>query len=110
MTKAKMDYLWAPKSEGVVSDILNHIGIMKVGESDRYPAGVKYDTLVAISDAIHGNDDFGSMVASRTHELQSKRETTPKAPSVDSVVASLVSGKMSEDVLKAAMKKAGLLK
>ena len=52
MTKAKMDYLWAPKSEGVVSDILNHIGIEKVGTSSRYPTGVKYDTLIAISDAV----------------------------------------------------------
>ena len=45
-----MDYLWAPKSEGIVSDILNQIGIERVGTSARYPTGVKYDTLIAISD------------------------------------------------------------
>ncbi len=70
MTKAKMDYLWAPKSEGVVSDILNHIGIEKVGTSARYPTGVKYDTLIAISDVLHNNDKFASMVASATHNYQ----------------------------------------
>ncbi len=50
------------------------------------------------------------MVASRTHELQSQRKSTGKAPSVDSVVSALASGKMSEADLKKAMKKAGLLK
>jgi hypothetical protein len=109
MTKAKMDYLWAPKSEGIVSGILDHIGMTKVGESQRYPTGVKYDTLVAISDVIHSDSKVASMVASRTHDLQSHRESTPKAPSIDSVIGALASGKMSEDDLKKAMKKAGLI-
>tara|TARA_R100001015_G_C4571081_1_gene129124 strand:+ start:372 stop:698 length:327 start_codon:yes stop_codon:yes gene_type:complete len=108
MTKAKMDYLWAPKSEGVVSDILNHIGITKVGTSNRYPTGVKYDTLIAISDVLHSNEDFASMVASSTHNYQAKRKTLGRAPSVDSLVSAM--GRMSEDDLKKAMKKAGLLK
>jgi hypothetical protein len=110
MTKAKMDYLWAPKSEGIVSGILDHIGVTKVGESDRYPAGVKYDCLVAISDVLHTNDDFASMVASGTHGLQSDRGPKSRAPSVDSVVNALQSGKMNEADLKKAMKLAGLLK
>jgi hypothetical protein len=108
MTKAKMDYLWAPKSEGVVSDILNHIGIEKVGTSSRYPTGVKYDTLIAISDVLHNNDKFASMVASATHNYQAKRKVEGRAPSVDSLVSSM--SRMSESDLKEAMKRAGLLK
>ena len=111
MTKAKMDYLWAPKSEGVVSEILDHIGIKKVGDSQRYPTGVKYDALIAISETIHANEKFASMIASATHGYQAKRKIAgKKAPSVDSVVSALASGKMSEADLKKAMKKAGLLK
>jgi hypothetical protein len=108
MTKAKMDYLWAPKSEGVVSDILNHIGIEKVGTSSRYPTGVKYDTLIAISDVLHNNEKFASMVASATHNYQAKRKVEGRAPSVDSLVSSM--SRMSEADLKEAMKRAGLLK
>ena len=103
-----MDYLWAPKSEGVVSDILNHIGIEKVGTSSRYPTGVKYDTLIAISDVLHNNDKFASMVASATHNYQAKRKVEGRAPSVDSLVSSM--SRMSESDLKEAMKRAGLLK
>jgi|TARA_X000001382_G_C3103215_1_gene157423 hypothetical protein len=110
MTKAKMDYLWAPKAEGIVSGILDHIGVTKVGKSDRYPTGVKYDALIAISDVIHSEDRTASMVASSVSALQAKRKVEKRAPSVDSVVASLVSGSMSEADLKKAMKKAGLLK
>ena len=110
MTKAKMDYLWAPKSEGVVSGILNHIGIDKVGKSDRYPAGVKYDCLIAISESMQINEKFASMVASLTAQLQGSRKRDSRAPSVDSVVSALTSGTMSEADLKIAMKKAGLLK
>jgi len=36
-----MDYLWAPKDEKVVSGLLDHLGIEKVGKSGRYPTGVK---------------------------------------------------------------------
>ena len=103
-----MDYLWAPKSEGVVSDILNHIGIEKVGTSSRYPTGVKYDTLIAISDVLHNNEKFASMVASATHNYQAKRKVEGRAPSVDSLVSSM--SRMSESDLKEAMKRAGLLK
>ena len=110
MTKAKMDYLWAPKDEKLVSSLLDSLGFARGGVSQRYPTGVKYDCLVAICDVIGSNDKTASMVASRTHELQSKRKATGKAPSVDSVVSALASGKMSEADLKKAMKKAGLLK
>ncbi len=111
MTKAKMDYLWAPKDEKLVSSLLDSLGFTGVGESSRYPAGVKYDALVAICDVISSNEKTASMVASRTHELQAQRKAnTGRAPSVDSVVSALASGKMSEADLKKAMKKAGLLK
>ena len=103
-----MDYLWAPKSEGVVSDILDHIGITKVGTSNRYPTGVKYDTLIAISDVLHNNETFASMVASATHNYRAKRKVEGRAPSVDSLVSSM--SRMSESDLKEAMKRAGLLK
>ena len=53
MTKAKMDYLWAPKDEKIVSGLLDHLGIEKVGTSSRYPTGVKYDTMIAISDVLN---------------------------------------------------------
>ena len=49
------------------------------------------------------------MIASRTHDLQSHRKAVGKAPSSDSVVNALQSGKMSEADLKEAMKKAGLI-
>ncbi len=108
MTKAKMDYLWAPKSEDVVSNLLTHIGVGKVGESKRFPTGVKYDTLIAISDVLHNNEKFASMVASATHSYQAKRRVEGRAPSVDSLVSSM--SRMTESDLKEAMKRAGLLK
>jgi hypothetical protein len=110
MTKAKMDYLWAPKDEMLVSSLLDSLGFTRVGKSQRYPTGVKYDALVAICDVIGANEKTASMVASRTHELQSERKATGKAPSIDSVVSALASGTMSEADLKKAMKKAGLIK
>ena len=109
MSKAKMDYLWAPKDEKLVSGLLELLGVEKVGKSARYPTGVKYDCLVAICEVVASNEKTASMVASRTHELQAKRRTGRKAPSVDSVVQALQSGKMSEADLKTAMKKAGLI-
>ncbi len=111
MTKAKMDYLWAPKSEGLVSGILNHIGIEKVGKSSRYPTGVKYDCLVAISNVLHTNDDFASMVASGTHGLQSDRGPKGQTPesAIKSLSASLQANRISEAELKKAMKLAGLI-
>ena len=109
MTKAKMDYLWAPKDEKLVSSLLDSLGFIKVGESQRYPTGVKYYALVAICDVISSQEKMASLVASRTHQLQSERKVTGKAPSIDSVVAALASGKMSEADLKKAMKMAGLI-
>ena len=43
MTKAKMDYLWAPKDEKLVSSVLDSLGFARVGVSQRYPTGVKDD-------------------------------------------------------------------
>jgi len=108
MTKAKMDYLWAPKAEGIVRGILDHIGVTKVGKSDRYPTGVKYDTLVAISDVILTDEKTASMIASEVSALQSRRKVEGRAPTVNSLVSAM--GRMSEADLKEAMKKAGLLK
>ena len=104
MTKAKMDYLWAPKSEGIVSNILDQLGVARVGESNRYPTGVKYDALVAISDVIHNHEDFASMVASALHGYQAKRKLVSPAESFIKLAST-----MSEVELKQAMKQAGLL-
>jgi len=109
MSKAKMDYLWAPKDEKLVSGLLELLGVEKVGKSARYPTGVKYDCLVAICEVVASNEKTASMIASRTHDLQSHRKVIGKAPSIDSVVSALQSGKMSEADLKEAMKKAGLI-
>ena len=109
MSKAKMDYLWAPKDEKLVSGLLELLGVEKVGKSARYPTGVKYDCLVAICVVVASNEKTASMIASRTHDLQSHRKAVGKAPSIDSVVNALQSGKMSEADLKEAMKKAGLI-
>ena len=108
MSKANMDYLWAPKDEKVVSGLLDHLGFEGVGESKRYPTGVKYDTMIAISDVLHNNETFASMVASATHSYQAKRKVEGRAPSVDSLVSSM--SRMSEADLKEAMTRAGLLK
>ena len=104
-----MDYLWAPKDEQVVSGLLDHLGITKVGDSQRYPTGVKYDAMITIRDVLISNDKFSSMVASGIAGRQSDRGPKTRAPSVDSVVSAIQSGKMDEAVLKAAMKKAGLI-
>ena len=110
MSKANMDYLWAPKDEKLVSGLLDLMGIKTVGKSNRYPTGVKYDALVAICDVVGSNEKTASMIASQVNHLQSKRKLSGKrAPSVDSVVQALQSGKMSEADLKKAMKMAGLI-
>ena len=112
MSKANMDYLWAPKDEKVVSGLLDHLGFEGVGESKRYPTGVKYDTMIAISDVLHANEKFSSMVASRTHDLQSDRAPkgagTPEH-AIRSLSRSLSASRISEAELKVLMKKAGLI-
>ena len=104
-----MDYLWAPKDEKLVSGLLELLGVEKVGKSARYPTGVKYDCLVAICEVVSSNEKTASMIASRTHDLQSHRKVYRKSSLIDSVVNALQSGKMSEADLKEAMKKAGLI-
>ena len=104
-----MDYLWAPKDEKVVSGLLDHLGIMKVGMSNRYPTGVKYDAMKTIRDVLVSNDKFSSMVASGIAARQGDRGPKTRPASEDSVVDAILSGKMNEAVLKAAMKKAGLI-
>ena len=112
MTKKEvMDYLWAPKSEGIVSGMLAHLGFTGVGKSGRYPTGVKYDALIALNEAVLTDEKFASMVASRCHDLQGSRKSrkmTVKA-NPDSIVRALQAGTISEAELKEAMKKAGIL-
>ena len=44
-----MDYLSAPRSEGLVVSLLSLLGFT-APENGRLPAGVKYDTIVALHD------------------------------------------------------------
>jgi hypothetical protein len=109
MSKANMDYLWAPKDEKLVSGLLDLLGIQVVGKSARYPTGVKYDALVAICDVVGSDEKTASMIASQVHHLQSRRKKSARAPSIDSIVNALQSKQISEAELKEAMKKAGLI-
>tara|TARA_R100000008_G_scaffold85370_2_gene75115 strand:- start:64 stop:399 length:336 start_codon:yes stop_codon:yes gene_type:complete len=111
MTKAKGDFLWAPKEAGVVTGLLDNLGFEYVGKSKRYPAGLKTDTLIAIRDAIISNDVFASMVSTRTRELQSARKsvTTRIKASSDAVLKAVMSGDIPEAELKKALKEAGII-
>ena len=107
-----MDYLWAPKEENTIGDLLNHLGIERVGTSSRFPNGVKYDAMKAISDVLMSEDKFASMVASSLSALQSDRGpkgagTTEHA--IKTLGRQLNSGNINQTELKAAMKLAGLI-
>tara|TARA_Y100001951_G_scaffold97729_1_gene97708 strand:- start:1906 stop:2244 length:339 start_codon:yes stop_codon:yes gene_type:complete len=109
--KEVMDYLWAPKSEGIVAGLLDHLGFTGVGKSGRFPTGVKYDCLIAINEAVLTSEEFASMVASRTHDLQGARKSRKSTirANPDSIVKALQAGTISEAELKEAMKKAGII-
>ena len=55
MTKAKMDYLWAPKSEGIVSDILDHIGEVASYFSTRVKKALYRVSLLVIHEPSSSN-------------------------------------------------------
>ena len=100
-----MDYLSAPRSEGLVKNLMSLIGFV-APENGRLPAGAKYDTIIALNDVLGANGEFASMVATRVLELQAQRRTSaPKMSATpESVIKAVKSGKISLEELKAQIK------
>ena len=73
-----MDYLASPRSEGLVVGIMTLLG-WTAPKGGRLPAGVKYDTLVALRDTLETSEKTQSMMASRIAELQADRKTGASA-------------------------------
>ena len=99
-----MDYLSAPRDSGIVKEIMSLIGFT-APKGGRLPAGVKYDTLIALRDAL-GHDDgdeFRSLLASRVVDLQSaRRKSSAKVKATpESIVQAVKMGKISLADLKA---------
>ena len=102
-----MDYLRAPRSEGLVVSLLSLLGFT-APENGRLPAGVKYDTIVALHDVFSISESYEvrTMVSERIAELQAGRKSEAKArisASPDSIMNAVKSGKLSLDELKAAI-------
>ena len=102
-----MDYLSAPRSEGLVVSLLSLLG-WQAPTGGRLPAGVKYDTLVALHDvfSIEEGYEIRSMVGSRIAELQASRRSGSSArisASPKSIMEAVKSGKLSLDELKQAL-------
>ena len=105
-----MDYFSAPRSEGLVTDILSKIGY-EAGEGGRLPAGVKYDFIKALDNVLsteHGNIII-DMVGGETARLQASRKTAaPRISATPQSILELVkSGKLSLDELNKELAKLG---
>ena len=106
-----MDYLSAPRSEGLVVALLSLLGF-EAPKGGRLPAGVKYDTIVALHDvfSISESYDVRTMVSERIAELQAGRKSEAKArisASPESIMNAVKSGKLSLDELKNAIASLG---
>ena len=106
-----MDYLSAPRSECLVVSLLSLLGFT-APENGRLPAGVKYDTIVALHDvfSISESYDVRTMVSERIAELQAGRKSEAKArisASPESIMNAVKSGKLSLDELKNAIASLG---
>jgi len=102
-----MDYLAAPRADGLVAELLTLLGFT-APKGGRLPAGVKYDTLVALRDSFSSPDLSASLniVQARIAELQASRRTGSKArisASPSSIMAAVKAGKLSLDELKSAI-------
>jgi len=102
-----MDYLSAPRSEGLVVSLLSLLGF-EAPKGGRLPAGVKYDTLIAMRDvfSIEESYDTVAMIGSRIAELQANRKSGASArisASPKSIMEAVKSGKLSLDELKQAI-------
>ena len=73
-----MDYLSAPRDSGLVKNLMSLLGYT-APTGGRLPAGVKYDTIVALNDvfASKDNDEIRSMVATRIIEYNRLVEKLP---------------------------------
>jgi len=96
-----MDYLASPRSEGLVVGIMTLLG-WTAPKGGRLPAGVKYDTLVALRDTLETSEKTQSMMASRIAELQGNRSRgIPKVnANPESIIQAVKQGKISLDELK----------
>ena len=96
-----MDYLSAPRSEGLVKSLMSLIGYSAL-DGGRLPSGVKYDTIIALNDVLGANDEFRAMVATRVELQASRRGGTPKVSATpESVINAVKQGKISLAELKA---------
>ena len=102
-----MDYLSAPRSDGLVVSLLSLLG-WTAPKGGRLPAGVKYDTLIAMRDifSISESSTVVEMIGSRIAELQAGRKSASAGritASPKSIVDAVKSGKLSLDELKEAL-------
>ena len=102
-----MEYLSAPRSEGLVVALLSLLGFT-APDGGRLPAGVKYDTLIALRDVFSIDESFEvrTMGGERIAELLAGRKSEAKArisASPDSILNAVKSGKLSLDELKKAL-------
>ena len=106
-----MDYLSAPRSEGLVINLLSILG-WEAPKGGRLPAGVKYDALIAMRDVFSISESFDivAMIGSRMAELQADRKSGTSArisASPKSIMDAVKSGKLNLDELKEAIKQLG---
>ena len=101
-----MDYLSAPRSEGLVVALLSLLGFT-AGDGGRLPQGLKYDTLVAMRDVFSSEvgTDTAHLVGARVCELQADRKTASAriSASPESLMNAVKSGKLTLDQLKEAI-------
>ena len=103
-----MDYLASPRSEGLVGGIMSLLGYT-APKGGRLPAGVKYDTLVALRDTLEASEPTQSMMASKIAELQGQRSRgTPKVgANPESIIQAVKAGMISLAELKAKIDELG---
>ena len=96
-----MDYLSAPRDSGIVKSLMTLIGYT-APKGGRLPAGVKLDTLIALSEllAVEDNSEFVSMLVTRVNELQANRRTATVKVSAtpESIIDAVKSGKINSAV------------
>jgi len=105
-----MDYLSAPRDSGIVKNLMSELGY-SAPEGGRLPAGVKVDTLVALTECFNSEiaDEFKSMLCTRIGELQASRRTVkPRLTATpESVINAVKLGQISLEELKSAIDKLG---
>ena len=101
-----MDYLSAPRSEGLVVNLLSLLGFT-AGDGGRLPQGLKYDTLRAMRDVFSAEvgASTAELIGARVCELQADRKTaSPRiSASPESLMNAVKAGKLSLDQLKEAI-------